>query len=149
MYRFFAQRFNRITDVHIEPHCGVTRGCDQVGTPLCIVVDTVADVGAFSNYKQQQPAPAAAAQKTPSSPSTPSPPSPPPAAAPAPPSASQFSIPSDLLAGPAVSSRLLPFFTTIPQYHFPSSITGAPSSAGEASRQSHGYKRQWPKGAVI
>lgn len=77
----------------------------QVGTPLCIVVDSSGDVAAFSNYKQAPPPKAAAAtSSTPQPTAKPQPASKPSAAATeAPATPLHQSIPSDLLAGPAVA----------------------------------------------
>jgi hypothetical protein len=61
-----------------------------------VVVDNAADVAAFSSYKQQ-PAEAKAAAVAPAQAKQPPP-------SPAPPTAPHHSIPSNLLAGPAVTA---------------------------------------------
>jgi pyruvate dehydrogenase E2 component (dihydrolipoamide acetyltransferase) len=78
--------------------------CDspvQVGTPVCVVVDTAASIPAFNDYKGSPKAAAAAAPAIKATPPSTAPPASPPA-----PAASSHPIPSNLLAGPAVM-RLL------------------------------------------
>jgi hypothetical protein len=79
----------------------------QVGTPLCIVVDSAGDIAAFSNYKQapQSKAAAVAPPKAslPQSSAKPSATAPAASTASATAAPSHHSIPADLLAGPAVA----------------------------------------------